>query len=107
MQFGAHPAPIPPSNPELQKRADKWFALSIFSIFCGCWILGVVALILTSGAKTAIAQGHFADAENKIQTAKILCIIGWSLFGLLVLFYIVYAVLIGAAILGSFDQFTQ
>jgi hypothetical protein len=89
------------SADELQKRADKWMIFAIMSLFCGCGLFGIINIILASGAKTAIQQGQFADAEGKLKTVKILCILGWVGLVLMVLFYILYilffAVLFGAA----------
>jgi predicted membrane protein len=73
--------------PDLQKKVDLWFILSIVSIFCGCGILGIIPILLANGAKDALRQGDLAKAEKDIGTAKLLCILGYSLIGLVVIAY--------------------
>jgi hypothetical protein len=102
--FGAPPAgpygPYGPPGPygappgELQQRVDRWFILSIVSIFCGCGVLGIIPILIANNAKDALRRGDFAKAESDIGTVKLLCILGYVAVGLALLFYLVYFVII-------------
>lgn len=104
--YGGYPgapgfAPSEAEIGELRRRAEKWFVLSIVSIFCGCGLLGVVNIVLASNAKTSIERGDIADAQSKLQVVKILCSIGFVVAGLVLVLYLLYFVLVGAAIFAS------
>jgi hypothetical protein len=73
-----------PPPPDLQGQLNLWFILSILAIFpfSGCCVLGIVATVMMNGAKQAMAQGNYLEAQSKLGTAKILCIIAFVLFGL-------------------------
>jgi hypothetical protein len=85
--YGAPPA-------ELQAKVDRWFILSIVSIFCGCGVLGIVPILISNNAKEALRNGNFAKAESDIGTAKLLCILGYVAAGLALVFYLIYFVFI-------------
>jgi hypothetical protein len=75
--FGGGPGGPPP--PELQGQLNTWFILSITSIFFGCCLGGILATVLTHGAKQAFAAGNYMEAQSKLGTAKIVVIIGFVL----------------------------
>lgn len=75
--FGGGPGGPPP--PELQSQLNTWFILSIISIFFGCCLGGIIATVLTHGAKQAFAAGNYMEAQSKLGTAKIVVIIGFVL----------------------------
>ena len=72
---------------------NKWFNLSILSIFCGCGLLGLINVFMAHGAKEALKTGNVQVAQDKIKTARMLCIVGYVLFGLNVLAGIAYTIL--------------
>jgi hypothetical protein len=88
--MGGPPGGAPP---DLQAHVNKWFNLSILSLFCGCGMLGFVNIYFAHQAKQALQQGDVAGAQEKIKTARMLCIVGYVLFGLGVLGGIASAVL--------------
>ena len=90
-------APGGPGGDELKKKVDKWFMLSIVSIFCGCGLLGLINVFFAHNAKQALQQGDVATAEQKINTAKMLCIVGYVVFGLYFIGGIIYAILMAVA----------
>jgi hypothetical protein len=65
--------------------------LSFLSFFCGCSIFCVLPIIFAFMAKSANDSGNYADAESKIGTAKIFCIIGYALTVVYILINIVAA----------------
>ncbi len=77
----------------LKKKTDLWFILSIVSIFCGCGLLGIINIFFAHQAKQAYAAGDYATAEKKVGIAKILCIVGYVMFGLAVILNIISVVL--------------
>jgi hypothetical protein len=66
-----------PVPPDLQAHVQKWFTLSIVSIFCGCGLLGIINVLMANQAKEALARGDVATAQDKIKTARLLCILGY------------------------------
>ena len=92
--YGPPGGPYGAPPPELQARVDRWFILSIVSIFCGCGVLGIVPILISNNAKEALRNGNFAKAESDIGTAKLLCILGYVGMGLALIFYIIYFVFI-------------
>jgi hypothetical protein len=82
-----------PANPELEKEVSKWFTLSIVSIFCGCGLLGLINVYMAHLAKQALAQGDQNTAREKIKTARLLCIVGYVMFGLYFLGTIAYVLM--------------
>lgn len=77
-------APPPGGTPggapaDLQAHVNKWFMLSIVSIFCGCGLLGLINVFLANQAKQALAAGDATTAAAKIKTARMLCIVGYVL----------------------------
>jgi hypothetical protein len=84
------------ADPELLKKVNLWFTLSIVSIFCGCGLLGIIPIIIANNAKKALAAGDSAKAQKDIGTAKLLCILGYVFVGL----YVVSAIIMGA--MGAF-----
>jgi hypothetical protein len=91
--------------PDLQAHVNKWFNLSILSIFCGCGLLGLINVYMAHLAKEALKQGDVATATDKIKLARTLCIVGYVIFGLYVLgaiAYVIFAfVVVGAAAAGA------
>ncbi len=79
--------------PDLQAHVNKWFNLSILSIFCGCGLLGLINVYMANQAKQALAQGDVNTAQDKIKLARTLCIVGYVLVGLGVVLGIVGAIL--------------
>ena len=71
--------------PDLQAYVQKWFILSIVSIFCGCGLLGLINVFLANNAKQALAAGDATTAMQKIKTARMLCIVGYVVLGLAIL----------------------
>jgi predicted small lipoprotein YifL len=61
----------------MKKAVDKWFLLSILSIFCGCGLLGLVPVYMTHTAKAAVQAGDMATVEKNLKIAKICVILGW------------------------------
>ena len=82
--------------PDLQAHVNKWFNLSILSIFCGCGLLGLINVYMAHQAKQALQTGDVNTAQDKIKLARTLCIVGYVLFGLNVLLGIAYGVMIVA-----------
>jgi hypothetical protein len=82
--------------PDLQAHINKWFNLSILSIFCGCGLLGLINVYFAHQAKQSLAQGDVNTAQDKIKLARTLCIVGYVLFGLNVLLGIAYGVMMVA-----------
>ena len=88
--MGGPPGGAPP---DLQAHVNKWFNLSILSLFCGCGIpWGFVNIYFAHQAKQALQQGDINTAQEKIKTARLLCIVGYFLFVLYVLLGIAYTV---------------
>ena len=77
----------PPGGPppDLQAHINKWFNLSILSIFCGCGLLGLINLYMANQAKQFLQQGDLNQAQEKIKVARMLCIVGYVIFALYVL----------------------
>jgi Interferon-induced transmembrane protein len=82
---------------DLQAHVNKWFTLSIVSIFCGCGLLGLINVYLANEAKKALAAGDATTAADKIKTARMLCIVGYVIFALYVLGGIAYGVMMAVA----------
>lgn len=78
--------------PDLQAHVNKWFNLSILSIFCGCGMLGLINVYMAHQAKQALAAGDVNTAQDKIKLARTLCIVGYVLMGLNVLLGIAYTI---------------
>jgi len=83
------PAAVP--DPELQKKINLWFTLSIVSVFCGCGLLGIVPIIIATNAKKAYAAGDSARAEQDIAAAKLLCLLCYSFLGLCIVAVVILA----------------
>jgi len=79
--------------PDLQAHVNKWFNLSLLSIICGCGLLGLINVYFAHQAKEALGKGDAATAQEKIKTARMLCIVGYVLFGLAVVLNIVAVIL--------------
>jgi hypothetical protein len=84
---------------DVQAYVNKWFTLSIVSIFCGCGLLGIINVVIANGAKQALAAGDSATALQKIKTARMLCIVGYVLVGLNILLGVLYAVLLAVGVI--------
>ena len=93
--FGGAPGGAPPED--LKKKIDLWFILSIVSVFCGCGLFGLINIFFANAAKQALAAGDYATATSKIGIAKLLTIIGFVCFGLMMLLYAIMAVIAVAA----------
>lgn len=92
------PGPGPGAvDPDLQKKVDLWFMLSIVSLFCGCGLLGLIPIFMSNAAKEAIQRGDYALAQDKIGTAKLLVILGFSGAALIGLIYFVIFLVVGVA----------
>jgi hypothetical protein len=87
--MGGPPGGAPP---DLQAHVNKWFNLSILSIFCGCGLLGLINVYFAHQAKQALQQGDVNGAQDKIKTARMLCIVGYVFFGLYFLSTIAYVI---------------
>jgi len=83
--------------PDLQAHVNKWFNLSLLSIICGCGILGLINVYFAHQAKQSLQAGNVQDAQDKIKTARLLCIVGYVLFGLNVLAGIAYGIMMAVA----------
>lgn len=83
--------------PDLEAHVKKWFTLSIVSIFCGCGLFGLINVWMAMQAKDAMAKGDAATAADKIKTARMLCIVGYVLFGLNILGGIAYGIIMAVA----------
>lgn len=66
---------------------------SIINIFL-CTILGIIATVMTVGAKSAATQPEF---ESKMKTARILNIIGTIVGALTIIGYIIFWVIVAGA----------
>ena len=84
--------------PDLQAHVNKWFNLSILSIFCGCGLLGLINVYFAHQAKEALKTGDSNSAQEKIKTARLLCIVGYVIFGLYVLGGIAYGIMMAVAL---------
>jgi hypothetical protein len=71
---------------------DRWFVLSIASLFLGCGILAIIPILKANSAKDAMHRHDYARAASDIGTAKLLTILGFCFFGCVVLFYVVFFV---------------
>jgi hypothetical protein len=80
--------------PDLQAHVNKWFNLSIF---CGCGLLGLINVYFAYQAKEALAKGDAMSAQDKIKTARMLCMVGYVIFGLYVLGGIAYGIMMAVA----------
>jgi hypothetical protein len=67
---------------DLQAHINKWFNLSILSIFCGCGLLGLINVYFAHQARQALTQGDVNTAQDKIKVARTLCIVGYVVFAL-------------------------
>ena len=83
--------------PDLQAHVNKWFNLSILSIFCGCGMLGLINVYFAYQAKEALGKGDATTAQDKIKTARMLCMVGYVIFGLYVLGGIAYGIMMAVA----------
>lgn len=98
--YGAYPPP--PEVIELRRRADRWMLLAILSVFCGCGLPGIINVVLASQAKSAIDQGDLAGASSKLGLVKALCLLGWGMLALTLLFLVVvYGGLLAAMLAGA------
>jgi len=88
--MGGPPGGAPP---DLQNHVNKWFNLSILSIFCGCGLLGLINVYFAHQAKQALQQGDVNGAQDKIKTARLLCIVGYVIVVLYLLGGVAYGVL--------------
>jgi hypothetical protein len=79
--------------PDLQAHVNKWFNLSILSIFCGCGLLGLINVYMAHQAKQALAQGDVNTAQDKIKLARTLCIVGYVFVGLYIVLGVVGGIL--------------
>ena len=84
---------------ELQSKVDRWFMLSIASLFLGCGILGIIPIMKANSAKDAMHRQDYARAAGDIGTAKLLCILGFVAFGLIASFYLIFFVALRLAFL--------
>jgi hypothetical protein len=80
--------------PDLQAYVNKWFNLSILSIFCGCGLLGLINVYMANQAKQFLQQGDLNQAQEKIKVARMLCIVGYVMTALSFLGGIAYAILV-------------
>jgi hypothetical protein len=102
--MGMPPAPggLPAGAPaDLQAFVNKWFTLSIVSLFCGCGLFGIINIVIANGAKQALAAGDSATAYNKIKTARMLCMVGYGLLVLNVVLGILYGVLMAVGVINA------
>ena len=53
-----------------------WLTLSIINLLCCCQIMGIIALVFTIIGNNAYTIGNYSEADSKMNTAKILNIIG-------------------------------
>lgn len=83
--------------PDLQAHVNKWFNLSILSIFCGCGLLGLINVYMAHQAKQALAAGDVNTAQDKIKLARTLCIVGYVLVALNVVLGIIYGIFMAVA----------
>ncbi len=83
--------------PDLQAYVNKWFNLSLLSIICGCGLLGLINVYFAHQAKQSLAAGNAPDAQAKIKTARMLCIVGYVVFALYVVLGIVYGIMMAVA----------
>lgn len=98
-QPGGYGPPQPAGGAgDLQQKVDRWFVLSIASLFLGCGILGIIPILKASSAKDALHRGDYGKAEADIGTAKLLCILGYVAFGLVVGFYTIFFVVLRMAL---------
>ena len=98
--YGAYPPS--PEVLELRRRADRWMLLAILSVFCGCGLPGIINVVLASQAKSAIDQGDLAGASSKLGLVKVLCLLGWGMLALTLLFLVVvYGGLFAAMLAGA------
>ena len=87
--YGAGPGGPPP--PDLEGQLNTWFILSIVGIFFGCCLTGIIATVMTHGAKQQFAMGNYLEAQSKLGTAKTILIIGFVLGALGILLRIIAA----------------
>lgn len=85
-------------NPDLKKQTQTWLIISLVTWFlCGNGCFGIIGAILAYMAGQAVDQGNIADAESKLKWAKMLTIIGLVLTVLLIIAYVIFVFVLGAA----------
>lgn len=61
---------------------EKWLKTSVFTIFLGCPLFGIVALIMCMLANKAYQEKDYSEYKCKIESAKLWNTIGWIAFGI-------------------------
>ena len=76
--------------------------LAIISVFC-CLPLGIPAIIFATQVNTKVAAGDIAGAQESSQKAKKFAIFAFIAWGVCVVLYIIFAVVlgVGGALLGN------
>ncbi len=82
---GAAPATVP-----------NYMVPAIISVFC-CWPLAIVAIIFAAQVNGKVASGDIQGAMDASKKAKLFSFIGIGLGGALILIYIMFWVILGAA----------
>ena len=82
---------------------DTWLWQSILATLLCCLPLGIVAIVFSSQAQSAMNTGNYALAADKAKQAKNFTLISVGLGVLAVVLYIVFVVVIGASV--GFSEF--
>lgn len=96
-EYSSEPAYVPVEKP----NTVLWIVLAAVEIFSCCQITGIVSLIYAILGHVSAEKGDFADAENKIRTAKIWF---WVGFGLGLFFIIAYFALVAIGVAASITE---
>ena len=82
MSVGTQPGPYTsPNAPGAGAPIKDWFTeaiiVTVASVCCGgCWPVGVIAIVFASQARSKLAAGDRAGAEDAAKKAKMFTIIG-------------------------------
>lgn len=77
MSLGTQPGPyVSPNAPGVGAPIKNWLVESIIvTLCCGCWPLGVVAIVFAAQVNSKLAAGDRAGAEESAKKAKMFTII--------------------------------
>jgi hypothetical protein len=97
MSFGTQPGPYTsPNAPGAGAPIKNWLVESIIvTLCCGCWPLGVVAIVFAAQVNSKLANGDRAGAEEAAKKAKMFVIIAAVVGGIMIALWLLLVVLGG------------
>ena len=97
MSVGTQPGPYTsPNAPGAGAPIKNWLVESILvTLCCGCWPLGVVAIVFAAQVNSKLAAGDRAGAEEAAKKAKMFVIITAVAGAVIIALYFVLVVVMG------------